>query len=74
MKSIEGSFFRLMPFLELTTCVLLLYYKLLIRTTLISGACKRTHRDTNIHQLNQRIYVRDNPVLLVGISITLQGD
>ena len=35
---------------------------------MISGACKRTHRDTtNIQQLNQRIYVSVNPVLLVRI-------
>ena len=47
-----------LPGIKSITCILLCY-KLLIRTTVISGACKRTHRD--LQHSNRIIYVRDNP-------------
>ena len=36
-----------MKFRQILSC-----YTLLIRTTIISGACKRTHRDTSMPLLN----------------------
>ena len=60
MKNIEGLLLRLcaLPVVNhmRTSCIL---YKLLIRTTIISGAGKRNHGDTNMLQSNQIIYIRD---------------